>query len=95
MRPLPREAGSDPGRRVDAIKTGFTVRLSGGGSIALFLAMRRQWHEEAVAVVTTRDAESGGSRRAAGRILTTHLRDPRPIAAACPPIPSPGPSPST
>lgn len=152
---LLREAGSDPGRRMDAIKTGFTVGLGGGGSIALFLAFRRQWHQEAVAVVTMRDADErrvteqyvkatehlgsplaqvriaglyalerlaqtnpeqrqavadviasylrmpfalpdGGDgdvrtadldalqevhvRRAAGRVLTTHLRDPRPVA---------------
>lgn len=51
------EAGSDPGRRMEAIKTGFTVGLAGGGSIVLFLAVRRQWHQEVVAVVTTRDAD--------------------------------------
>ncbi|MBB5898089.1 pentapeptide repeat-containing protein [Kutzneria kofuensis] len=51
------EAGDDPGRRMEAIKTGFTVGLAGGGSIVLFLAVRRQWHQEVVAVVTTRDAD--------------------------------------
>jgi hypothetical protein len=50
------EAGADPGRRLEAIKTGFTVGLGGGGSIVLFLAIRRQWHQEAVAAVTIRDA---------------------------------------
>ncbi|SMC84319.1 pentapeptide repeat-containing protein [Lentzea albidocapillata] len=51
------EAGSDPGRRLEAIKTGFTVGLAGGGSIVLFLAVRRQWHQEVVAAVTARDAD--------------------------------------
>ncbi|MDX8148553.1 pentapeptide repeat-containing protein [Lentzea sp. BCCO 10_0061] len=51
------EAGSDPGRRIEAIKTGFTVGLAGGGSIVLFLAVRRQWHQEVVAVITARDAD--------------------------------------
>ncbi len=50
------EAGADPGRRLDAIRTGFTVGLGGGGSIVLFLAIRRQWHQEAVAAVTMQDA---------------------------------------
>ncbi|MEU0881247.1 pentapeptide repeat-containing protein [Lentzea sp. NPDC005914] len=51
------EAGSDPARRMEAIRTGFTVGLAGGGSIVLFLAVRRQWHQEVIAVVTTRDAD--------------------------------------
>lgn len=51
------EAGADPARRMEAIRTGFTVGLAGGGSIVLFLAVRRQWHQEVVAVVTTRDAD--------------------------------------
>jgi hypothetical protein len=51
------EAGSDPGRRMEAIRTGFTVGLAGGGSIVLFLAVRRQWHQEVVAVITARDAD--------------------------------------
>jgi hypothetical protein len=50
-------AGSDPGRRLEAIKTGFTVGLAGGGSILLALAARRQWHQEVVAVLTARDAD--------------------------------------
>ncbi|GAA3649623.1 pentapeptide repeat-containing protein [Lentzea roselyniae] len=51
------EAGADPGRRMEAIKTGFTVGLAGGGSVVLFLAVRRQWHQEVIAVHTTRDAD--------------------------------------
>jgi hypothetical protein len=72
---LLREAGSDPGRRLEAIKTGFTVGLGGGGSIALFLAIRRQWHQEAVAVVTMRDADE---RRVTEQYIkaTEHLGSP-------------------
>lgn len=51
------EAGNDPNRRLEAIRTGFTVGLGGGGAIVLFLAVRRQWHLEAVASVSMRDAD--------------------------------------
>ncbi|WP_405393628.1 pentapeptide repeat-containing protein [Microbispora hainanensis] len=37
------EAGRDPARRIDAIQTGFTVGLGGGGTLVLMLSARRQW----------------------------------------------------
>ncbi|WP_432930452.1 pentapeptide repeat-containing protein [Microbispora sp. CA-135349] len=37
------EAGRDPARRIDAIRTGFTVGLGGGGTLVLLLGARRQW----------------------------------------------------
>jgi hypothetical protein len=39
-------AGADPGRRLDAVKTAFTVGLAAGGTLALLLAARRQWLQE-------------------------------------------------
>ncbi len=39
-------AGPDASRRLEAIKIAFTVGLAGGGSIALLLALRRQWLQE-------------------------------------------------
>jgi uncharacterized protein YjbI with pentapeptide repeats len=39
-------AGADPGRRLDAVKTTFTVGLAAGGTLALLLAARRQWLQE-------------------------------------------------
>ncbi|MEV4349953.1 pentapeptide repeat-containing protein [Actinoplanes sp. NPDC049596] len=57
-------AGPDPGRRLDAIKTAFTVGLAAGGTLALLLATRRQWlqererlHAEHVAADTAERAE--------------------------------------
>jgi uncharacterized protein YjbI with pentapeptide repeats len=39
-------AGDDPGRKLDAIKTGLTVGAGAGGIIALLVATRRQWLQE-------------------------------------------------
>jgi hypothetical protein len=39
-------AGTDANRRLEAIKRGFTIGLAGGGLLALFVALRRQWLQE-------------------------------------------------
>ncbi|TMR34586.1 pentapeptide repeat-containing protein [Actinomadura geliboluensis] len=56
-------AGDDPGRKLDAIKTGLTVGAGAGGIIALLIATRRQWlqerthiHEREIAQLTQYDA---------------------------------------
>jgi uncharacterized protein YjbI with pentapeptide repeats len=43
-------AGTEPGRKIEAIKTGFTVGAGVGGTFALLLATRRQWLQERIHV---------------------------------------------
>jgi Pentapeptide repeats (9 copies) len=59
---LLREADGDPGRRIEAIKAGFTVGLGASGVLALLLAVRRQWLQERTQVHAEQIAADNAGR---------------------------------
>ena len=66
-------AGSDPGRRLEAIKTAFTIGLASGGTLAVILAARRQWLQERTQVHAEHVAADAAER--AERVAASTMHD--------------------